>query len=211
MSDTKMSDTNQRSLPGSATGPSSPLAPARLDESARSMDDPVSEVRKDLKTVRQEVESVAGAVKAEAESQLERAKDGTASFAGKQKDAAAQQLSGIAEALRKTSAGLESEQPTVAAYARSIAGRLERVSRRVESHDVDGLVGMAEDFGRRQPASMLGIAALAGFVSGRFLLASGKRRESRSAEATTSSAHLTNPSSGTPRQAAGARRRDTDG
>jgi ElaB/YqjD/DUF883 family membrane-anchored ribosome-binding protein len=154
---------------------------------------------------------VAGAVKVEAESQLERAKDSTASFAEQQKDAAARQLSGIARALKQTSEGLSSEQPAVAAYARSIAGSVERISTRVEDHDVDRLIGMAEDFGRRQPASMLGIAALAGFVSGRFLLASGKRRESRSAEPTMTSTRHTNPSSETPRQAAGSGRRETDG
>ncbi len=203
-----MSDTNERSQSGGASSRSDTGAPVRSDRVADSAEDALGEVKKDLKDVRHEVERVAGKAKVEAESQIDRVKDDTLSFAEKQKDLASQQLTGVATALKRVSEELSSEQPTVARYTRSIAGSVERVSRRVENHDVDSLVGMAEDFGRRQPASLLGIAALAGFVSGRFLLASGRRRESRTGELATSSRN--NPSV-EPFASPNLPRRETDG
>ncbi len=205
-----MSDTDQKGVSRDSAASTHSRSP-QVDEAPASSADPLGDVRQDLRHVRREVESVAGEVKEEAEAQIERAKHGTASFAGKQKDAAARQLSGIAAALRQTSEGLSSDQPEVAGYARSIAGSVERMSRRLDKHDVDTLVGMAEDFGRRQPASLLGIAALAGFLSGRFLLASGKRRGSRAGEATRSLSLRTTPSSAASHEVAGSRRSETNG
>lgn len=203
-----MSDTNEGSQPGGGSRLSGRDAPARSAPIAGPAEDALGEVKTDLKDVRHEVERVAGKAKAEAESQIDRVKDDTLSFAEKQKDLASQQLIGVATALKRVSEELSSEQPTVARYTRSIAGSVERVSRRVENHDVDSLVGMAEDFGRRQPASLLTIAALAGFVSGRFLLASGRRRESRTGESATSS--RSNPSV-KPLASPQSPRRETDG
>lgn len=211
-----MSDTDQRSLPRSSAPRSTTSPPARPAEDGRSATDASGAVRQDLENVRRDVENVAGAVKAEAESQLESVKDETLSFAEDQKDAAARQLSGIAKALRQTSEGLSSEQPAVASYTRSIAGSVERMSKRVEEQDVDSLIGMAEDYGRRQPAAMIGIAALAGFLSGRLLLASGRRRERRGSElpkpVTTRAGSLRGDhSSMAARPVAGAPRRETNG
>ena len=49
----------------------------------------------------------------------------------------------------------------------------------MRNRDVDDLIAMAEDFGRRQPVAFMGAAALAGFLASRFLLASAKRRNTQ--------------------------------
>jgi len=128
-------------------------------------------------TLRTEAADAAEAVKTEAAKQFDRARNSASSFAGEQKNAAAERLAAIATALSKAAVELEEEQPTIAAYTQKIASRIDRASSDFKNRDVDSLVGMAEEFGRRQPAAMLGIAAIAGFMSGRFLMASGRRRD----------------------------------
>jgi len=167
----------EREGPSRAAANASPLrdeAPARSQH-----DDGLEEVRGDVRSLRQEAGRVASALTSEAEHQFERAKEGTASFADEQKDAAARQMAGIATALRRTSDDLDADQPAVARHARSMAKRIDQVSSNLKNHDVDSLLGMAEDYARRQPAATLGIAALAGFISGRFLTASGRRRDAQ--------------------------------
>ncbi|SDB58748.1 hypothetical protein [Bauldia litoralis] len=99
-------------------------------------------------------------------------------FAGEQKDAAAERLVGIAAALKDVAGDLDNrDEPAVAGYARDLAKGIGRVSDTIKDRDVGDLMAMAEDFGRKQPAAFLGLAALAGFASGRFALASAAKRE----------------------------------
>lgn len=112
------------------------------------------------------------------------AADKAKSFAADQKDLAAGQISGVAAALTKVADELDgSDQQTVAHYARDLAAGLSSMGKTIESKDVDDLMGLAQDFGRKQPVAFLGAAALAGFVASRFALASTHRRESKLAEA----------------------------
>lgn len=104
--------------------------------------------------------------------------DKAKSFAGEQKDMAAGQINGVAAAITKVADELEgSDQATIARYARDLASGLTNFGNTVQDRNVDDLMGMAQDFGRKQPVAFLGAAALAGFVASRFALASAQRRD----------------------------------
>jgi ElaB/YqjD/DUF883 family membrane-anchored ribosome-binding protein len=180
-----------RSPGSSGSSPTPGTENARPDAAAA-----ISKAKDDLAHVGEEASHIAESVKDEAVKQLDtvkheaakqvdKAKAGAESFAGEQKDKLADQLSGIAGALSKTASEIGGDQPAVASYARDIARSLGRVSENIKGQDVRSIVRMTEDFGRRQPAAMLGIAALAGFMSGRFLLASSRREEPASDSVST--------------------------
>jgi len=104
------------------------------------------------------------------------------SFAADQKDLAAGQINGVAAAITKVADELDgSEQQTVARYARDLAAGLSSMGKTIEDRDIDDLMGLAQDFGRKQPVAFLGAAALAGFVASRFALASNHRRDNKPA------------------------------
>lgn len=130
-----------------------------------------------FETVKHEATEQLEALKEQAAGQIAEATDKAKSFAAEQKDFAGDQLGGIANAISKVAGELESsDQATVAGYARDLAGGMKSVSESVKARNVDELVAMAEDFGRKQPLAFLGAAALAGFVASRFVLASAQRR-----------------------------------
>ena len=106
--------------------------------------------------------------------------DKAKSFAGEQKDVAASQINGVAAAITKVADELDgTDQQTIARYARDLASGIAKMGKTVEDRDVDDLMGMAQDFGRKQPVAFLGAAALAGFVASRFALASAHRRDTK--------------------------------
>jgi hypothetical protein len=110
------------------------------------------------------------------------ATDKAKSFAADQKDLAAGQIDGVAAAIAKVADELDgSDQQTVARYARDLASGLASMGKSIHDRDIDDLMGLAQDFGRKQPVAFLGAAALAGFVASRFALASAHRRENKPA------------------------------
>jgi ElaB/YqjD/DUF883 family membrane-anchored ribosome-binding protein len=94
---------------------------------------------------------------------------------------AGEQVSSVADALRRTSDQLREdgkEQPAKlleqgAARAEQLGGYLQRI-------DSDTLVRDVESFGRRRPWAMAAGAAVVGFAASRFLRASSERRYQRS-------------------------------
>ncbi len=134
----------------------------------------------DLEAISERAAEDVAALKDRAGEELGAATDKAKSFANDQKTLAAGQIGGVAAAIDKVAKELDgSDQQTIARYARDLAAGLSRFGRDVESRDVDDLMGMAQDFGRRQPIAFLGAAALAGFMASRFALASAHRREER--------------------------------
>ena len=69
-----------------------------------------------------------------------------------------------------------------------LADGASRISETVRDNDVDAILSMAQDFGRKQPAAFVGAAALLGFAASRFLLASAKREDQRIADKQAGSA-----------------------
>lgn len=123
----------------------------------------------------------------EADAKVTEATESVKSFAAGQKDLAASQINGVAAAIDKVADELvRSDQQTIARYARDLASGLSSMGKTVEARDVDDLMGLAQDFGRKQPIAFLGAAALAGFVASRFAMASNQRREQKVSMATAS-------------------------
>jgi hypothetical protein len=136
-------------------------------------------------TAKREFDSIAGEAAGqahefaeEAKAQLGAATEKVKGIAEQQKEVFAEQLGGVAEAVSKVASELENNDQTTAGYARSIADGVQKFSETMRTSNVDDLMAMAQDLGRKQPAAFIGAAAIAGFAASRFLLASAKRHQS---------------------------------
>jgi hypothetical protein len=126
--------------------------------------------------------------------------DGGGRSAADIKDKIAEQLGGLADAAQRVADDLEGESAPGATYVRMVADNALKLSGTIRDSNVDDLLGMAEDFGRKQPVAFLGAAALLGFTASRFLTASAKRRQEQLApqqtmpgDTATSSTSSTSP------------------
>lgn len=124
-----------------------------------------------------QLSDAAGKAKAYASEQVSQLTDQARSFATEQKDLAARQFGGVVDAVARVADELQSSQngTAVAGYAQDFAGSLRGLADTIQNKSVDDLVGIVQDFGRRQPLAFLGLAALTGFAASRFLLASRHR------------------------------------
>ena len=143
-------------------------------------------LKSDASAAVDEAKDVAAKVANEAKSQgaqiVEQAKSQLSDVAGKARDVAedqktfvAGQMSGVADAMARVADELETSNGPSAHYARMIADNAEQLSSAIRDKSVDQLIGMAQDFGRKQPAAFIGAAALLGFVASRFVMASANR------------------------------------
>jgi hypothetical protein len=139
----------------------------------------VETAKQDLQSLTDKAAADVRDLKDQAEQQVSAVTDKAKSFANEQKDLLASQVNGVADAIAKVADELDqSDQQSVARYARDLAGGLSRFGRNVEGKDVDEVMGMAQSFGRQQPLAFLGAAALAGFMASRFAQASAHRSQS---------------------------------
>jgi hypothetical protein len=147
-----------------------------------------SKLKADAGAVVEEAKAGAAALKTEAEAQISAVADEAKAELGKvaekakgmaeeQKQFVSGHIEGVAEAVAKVAGELESNNATTAGYARQLADTVSSFSDTVKNKDVDELLAMAQDFGRRQPAVFMTAAALAGFAASRFILASAKRQQ----------------------------------
>jgi hypothetical protein len=152
------------------------------DQAAQSVD----KIKADASAWKTEAQNLAGSVAAEAteqvghiadeaKAQAAAAVDKAKGLAGEQKDLLAGQIGGVADAMQRVAKDLEDNSGSGAQYARMIADNAEKLSSTIKNNDVDALLNIAQDFGRRQPAAFVGVAALLGFAASRFLLASSSR------------------------------------
>jgi uncharacterized protein YukE len=106
-------------------------------------------------------------------SPMQTAKDAAKQTAQQQKDKAAQNLDGMAEALRGASGKMnESQQQMLGNIAERAAGGLQQISEKLRTKDVDGLLRDAQSFAREQPVAFFGLSLAAGFLAMRFLKSS---------------------------------------
>jgi hypothetical protein len=138
------------------------------------------------KVVEEAKEQVAGLTD-RAKAELGEATEKAKSLAADQKDLLAEQVGGVADAMGRAASELEQQNGSSAHYARLIADNAEKLSATIRDNNVDQLLGIAQDFGRRQPALFVGAAALLGFAASRFVLASAQRRDEQTASAATDS------------------------
>lgn len=92
-------------------------------------------------------------------------------FAGQAKDAAADEVKGVASALRTAAEELRSGSPQERTFSQ-IAEGLADASDAMRDKDLGEMVGAVTDFARRNPMVFLGSAALIGFAATRFAKAS---------------------------------------
>lgn len=92
-----------------------------------------------------------------------------------QKSMAADQIHGVAQALRRASEELEEHSSRAMAQAtRRAAESVDEIAECVRTERVSTLCRYAEDFSRRNPGLVLGGAAAAAFLVARFLRASAE-------------------------------------
>lgn len=110
-------------------------------------------------------------------------KEQTRQFAEQQKQAGAETIDGVADAIHGAAHDLETRLPKAAGYVHEAAGRLEDAAGRLRDSSVDDLLESVGRFARSQPAGFFGTAVLAGFAASRFLKSSSPGGAPRSGAA----------------------------
>jgi len=156
------------------------VIPPKAEETLRHDSQAVVETAKsEFDKVKEEATAQASGLVDEAKAQIADVTEKAKGLATEQKDLLAGQIGGVAEAMERVATDLEGQNASSAQYARMIADGATRISETVRDNDVDSIMSMAQDFGRKQPAAFIGAAALLGFAASRFLLASAKREDKR--------------------------------
>lgn len=140
--------------------------------------------RADLTDLGEEMKQQAASLGEEALSQLDSATQQAKSMAAEQKDLLAEQLGGVSDALQKVADELDTGNESSARYVRLLADGAKQITSTVRDNDVDAILAIAQDFGRRQPVAFMGAAALLGFVASRFVLASATRPDRHESDIT---------------------------
>lgn len=141
----------------------------------------IDEAKQAARNVASEATEQVNELANQAKEQLAEATEKAKSMAGDQKELLAQQFGGVADAIEKVAVELEDTAAPAANYARMVADNATMLSDKLQNADVDELLGIAQDFGRKQPVAFMGAAALLGFAASRFLMASAKRQDMRAA------------------------------
>ena len=144
----------------------------------------------DIATLGEEVSQQAAAIGEEAKAQVGELAEKAKGMASEQKDLLARQLVGLSGAIDRVANELEGENEASAQYVRMVADGANRLTSTLRDNNVDDILAMAQDFGRKQPVAFLGAAALLGLAASRFVLASAHRdhQGSNRAEALSPSA-----------------------
>ena len=163
--------------PTSSPGRDPQLSTQRPDLETLKSDagDALDEIKDTAGTVGNEIGEQVRSLADQAKSQLSEATDQARNLASGQKDKLADQVGTVAEAIGTAADELETKNGAASQYVRMIADQTEKFSSTIRDNDVDALIGMANDFGRRQPVAFLGMAALLGFAASRFLVATANR------------------------------------
>jgi ElaB/YqjD/DUF883 family membrane-anchored ribosome-binding protein len=127
-------------------------------------------------TARRDLKDVGNELKHEAASIAEEATQKAKGIAEEQKQVLVDQLDGVSNSLDKVAGELEDKGESSAHYLRMVADGASKLTSTVRDNNVDDMLAMAEDFGRKQPVAFMGAAALLGFVASRFMVASASRR-----------------------------------
>lgn len=96
-------------------------------------------------------------------------------LAEQQKAAGAEQIGGVADAMKAAAHDLEEKVPVAAEYIDEVAGHLGQVASTLRERSVDDMLGNVADFARKQPAAFFAGAVAAGFALSRFAKSSAKR------------------------------------
>ena len=100
------------------------------------------------------------------------AKEKMQSVMNEQKDAGADYLGTIADAVHRAASELNDDVPQAARYVHQAANRLQSVAETVRNRNVGDLVGEVQQFAKQQPALFFGGTLLLGFAAIRLLKSS---------------------------------------
>lgn len=106
------------------------------------------------------------------------ARNGVRSALNEKQRSTAADIHEFAGALRSAARNIDQHSPVVR-VAEQAAESLERLSGKLRSKDLDGLVHDVQVFARSQPAVFLGMAVAAGFLAARFVKSSSPDTDSR--------------------------------
>jgi hypothetical protein len=117
----------------------------------------------------------------QAKNTLQQARDRASSSLGESKGQFADQVRNIADALRRTTEHLRSEdQQRIAGLTDTVARQVEQVADYLSNKDARAMRQDLENLARRQPAVMIGGALVLGLIGARFLKSSERRGGRRS-------------------------------
>jgi hypothetical protein len=126
---------------------------------------------------REQIREVKNQVVDRAKDTYHQAKERASSSLGESKGQFADQLGTAAQALRRTTEHLRSEdQPRIAGFTETLARQLDQVSNYLRNKDAAGMRRDLENAARRQPAIAIGGAIVLGLIGARFLKSSERRR-----------------------------------
>jgi hypothetical protein len=151
-----------------------------VTEQTRSVADQALAAGRDLKEKAAGLADVSAAtIKGRASDAMDSAKDIASQATDKlkqtvdnQKNAGADYVGNLADAMRRASREFDRDLPIAGAYIRKAASQIEGISDQIKTGNVSELVSGAQAFARRQPTAFLGLAVLAGFGAVRFLKSS---------------------------------------
>lgn len=117
--------------------------------------------RETLEDARQQAAGLAGRVKDEGKAAL-----------SQQKEGAAEQVTGVADALRTTADELNRRNPQMGRFVSFAAERLEGFGTQLRNRDLDSLIDDATRWGRESPTALFAGSMALGFLLSRFLKSS---------------------------------------
>jgi hypothetical protein len=115
-----------------------------------------------------------------------RVKDEGKTVLSQQKEGAAEQVTGVAQALRTTADELNQQSPQVGRFVGYAAERLEGFGEQLRRRDLDTLIDDASRWGRESPVALFAGSIAVGFLLSRFLKSSASAPLETAASAPTS-------------------------
>jgi len=127
-------------------------------------------------SAREQIREVKEQVVEKAKSTFQQARDRAGSSLGESKGQFAEQFGTVADALRRTTEHLRSEdQQRIAGITDTVARQVEQVADYLRNKDARAMRQDLENLARRQPALMIGGALVLGLIGARFLKSSERR------------------------------------
>jgi hypothetical protein len=131
-------------------------------------------------SAREQFREVKDKVVDQAKNSFQQARERASSSLGESKGQFADQFGTIAEALRRTTEHLRSEdQERIAGLTETVARQVDQVANYLRGKDARAMRQDLENLARRQPALVLGGALVLGLIGARFLKSSQRRRGGR--------------------------------
>lgn len=139
--------------------------------------------RAETGTAREQIREVKDQVVGQAKSTFQQARDRASSSLGESKGQFADQFGTIAEAFRRTTEHLRSEdQQRIAGLTETVARQVDQVADYLRNKDARAIRNDLESLARRQPAIVIGGALVLGLIGARFLKSSQREQLAKRSE-----------------------------